>query len=371
MNVFTQGHALIIGVGADLSCTVDDANDLANVLKDPERCAYPSKQVRVLTEASATRHGILSALDNMAKTTAENSTLIIYFSGHGHQGKDKASYYLIPNDCHEGNFPAQAIKSDEFAAKIRALPAAKKIIFLDCCHADGVGSGSIKGFGLGKSRLPDTALSQFKQGSGSVLIASSRADEKSYTGTPYSVFTGTLIEALCGQGCGAMRHDGYVQVSDLVEHVHRRVPGLTEEKQHPVLDFTQADNFTLAYYAGGNTQAKALSFELTTEFYSPPTVSDSLSQLILEIKQIKDSFVDGDFLAAFTRLYELTDKHPLCGKYRGTAIVILSEYNQLENAIMNMELDLTSQEQKKRQIKTAFLKLIGKMEDKFGRQQIR
>ena len=48
MTQFTHGHALVIGIGADLPNTVDDAVGLADILKDPERCAYPPGQVRML-----------------------------------------------------------------------------------------------------------------------------------------------------------------------------------------------------------------------------------------------------------------------------------------------------------------------------------
>ena len=54
-QTFEQGHALIIGVGADLPNTVDDAIGMANILKDGERCAYPAGQVHLLTSEGATR----------------------------------------------------------------------------------------------------------------------------------------------------------------------------------------------------------------------------------------------------------------------------------------------------------------------------
>lgn len=46
---FSSGHALVVGVGADLANTVDDALGLAGILKDPQHCAYPPAQVQVLT----------------------------------------------------------------------------------------------------------------------------------------------------------------------------------------------------------------------------------------------------------------------------------------------------------------------------------
>lgn len=82
---FRQGHALVIGVGADLPNTVDDALGLAGILQDAGRCAYPQAQVQVLTAESATRSNILAALDTLAQRVDADATVVVYFSGHGYQ----------------------------------------------------------------------------------------------------------------------------------------------------------------------------------------------------------------------------------------------------------------------------------------------
>jgi len=40
MTKFTQGHALLIGLGADLPNTIDDAQEMYAIVTDEERCAY-------------------------------------------------------------------------------------------------------------------------------------------------------------------------------------------------------------------------------------------------------------------------------------------------------------------------------------------
>jgi hypothetical protein len=84
-ETFKPGHALIIGVGADLPNTIDDANGLATILRDEGRCAYPSAQVQLLIGSSATRAAILNTLDKLAQSTDQNATVVVYFSGHGYQ----------------------------------------------------------------------------------------------------------------------------------------------------------------------------------------------------------------------------------------------------------------------------------------------
>lgn len=94
------------------------------------------------------------------------------------------------------------------------------------------------------------------QGRGRVFIASSRADEKSLTGTPYSEFTNALVAAFAG--AGVSEKDGYVRAADLAMYAREMVPKFTGERQHPVLHFEQADNFAVAYYAAGETEPKGL-----------------------------------------------------------------------------------------------------------------
>lgn len=268
MTIFTYGHALLVGVGADLPNTVDDAQGLAAILRDPARCAYPPGQVQAITGADATRDRILAALDHLAQTADATATVIVYFSGHGYRVTSTmgAAYYLMPAGYDMERLYQTAVSGSEFAQRLRAISARKLVLLLDCCHAGGVGAA--KGLELTKAPLPPEAQHLLAEGRGRVLIASSRADELSYAGKPYSAFTLALIEALCG--VGAATRDGYVRVADLALHAREVVPGRTQDKQHPLLHFEQADNFALAYYAGGDLQPKAPPFTVAPQIEPAP-----------------------------------------------------------------------------------------------------
>ena len=259
-QIFTHGHALIIGVGGDLPNTIEDATRLADILKDPERCAYPPEHVHLLTGKQATRDGILAKLSALAQTTDAQSTVVVYFSGHGYQfiSTMGESYYLLPYGYKVRRLYKTAISGREFTAKLRAIPAQKVLLLLDCCHAAGVGEPKSVDLEIAKAPLPPDALALFNEGRGRVLIASSREDEVSYGGTPVSVFTQAMIESLCG--VGVTKKDGYVRVADIALHAREVVPKRTDDKQHPILHFEHADNFVLAYYAGGDKQPKRLPF---------------------------------------------------------------------------------------------------------------
>jgi hypothetical protein len=270
-STFTHGHALLVGVGgSDLPNTVADANGLAGILTDPARCAYPPGQVHLLTGEQATRTAILAALDALAQTAAPQSTVVVYFSGHGAHAASSLGdhYFLMPHGYDVAPLARTAIRGDEFARALRRIPAQKLLLLLDCCHAAGVGEAKTAGLELVKSPLPPEAQELFAEGGGRVLIASSQAGELSFGGRPYSAFTLALIEALCGQG--ASKLDGYVRVADLALHAREMVPQRTRNRQHPILSFEQADNFVLAYYAGGEAQPKGLPFDAPIEIEPEP-----------------------------------------------------------------------------------------------------
>jgi hypothetical protein len=270
METFSRGHALLVGVGADLPNTVKDAAGLADILVDEGRCAYPSDQVHLLTEKDATRGSILAALDDLSKRTSDDSTVVVYFSGHGYHVTSPTGefYFLLPYGYELAEIAKTAINGSELAQRLRAIPAQKLLLLLDCCHAGGVGEAKVPGLGLAKSPLPEEARRLLAESSGQVIIASSQENELSYAGKPYSAFTLALIEAL--SGVGVAKEDGYVRVADLALHTRQVVPGRTEDRQHPILHFEQADNFVLAYYAGGETEPKGLPFAGEPEIEPEP-----------------------------------------------------------------------------------------------------
>src|SRR5437870_557688 len=96
---FSQGHALIIGVGSyqveprlDIPISVSDANQVQSVLVNPRYCGYPQDQVSLLHDDTATRQGLLAALDDLAQRTGPGDTVVLFYCGHGDTGED-GEYY--------------------------------------------------------------------------------------------------------------------------------------------------------------------------------------------------------------------------------------------------------------------------------------
>jgi hypothetical protein len=290
MSAFDQGHALVVGVGDDLPGTVDDARALVDILTAPGRCAYPPGQVKLLTGEDATRQAILDGLDRLSEA-GEGAAVVVYFSGHGYGVKSAmgTAYFLLPHGYDKEDLAETCISGTEFTQKLRAITTKKLLVLLDCCRAGGIGEPKSPGLTFIKTPVPPEAESILAEGQGRVIIASSREDELSYAGKPYSAFTVALLESLSGKEVDVK--DGYVRVSDLVLHAREIVPGRTGNRQHPTIKFRQADNFAVAYYAGGAKEPRPLSFPLDPETAAVP---EPPSRVDLRGAQVGGSIVGGD-----------------------------------------------------------------------------
>ncbi len=264
-ETFSHGHAVLVGVGADLPVTIADATAIHEILVDSTRCAYPRAQVRLLAGESARRDGIVAALQELAQTVGPNDTSIVYFSGHGTEMPD---FHLVPYGFDWKDLGKTAISGKEFTDLLRQIRARKLLVLLDCCHAGG--QAEAKEFK--QTPMPVDVVSELGGSSGRVVIASSRKNEVSWTGNPYSQFTMAVVEALAGHG--SFEQDGYARVLDLALYVGRFVPARTNDQQHPIIKVSNLeDNFAIAWYAGGETTPKKLPWQGGVP--TPGTIHDS------------------------------------------------------------------------------------------------
>jgi hypothetical protein len=262
-QVFSGGYALLIGVGGDLPVTVKDVNDLYQVLAHPERAGYPPGQVRLVIDGgqyTPTRQGILDGLNWLIGQVKNepDATAVVYYSGHGLEIKDQngdvKGYSLVPLGYKPQNRLQTAVSGKEFAEKIGALQVKKLLVLLDCCHAGGI--PGTKDEVAAPSPLPRD-LDALSLGGGQVVIASSRADEKSGYDAKNSYFTTALLEAMDGKG-GATPQ-GQVPILSMLAYIYDRVPKLTGDNQHPFLYSARSmdQNFPVCYAQGGGFKGEA------------------------------------------------------------------------------------------------------------------
>jgi hypothetical protein len=224
---FSNGHALLIGVGAythapqlDVPAAAADARAVAQVLCDPRFCGYPADQVTLLQGPQATRATMLAALEHLADSCADDATALVFYCGHG--ALDPAGgYFLTAGDTRvEGGSPVPetAVGQRELLERLRALRARRTLLIFNACHA-GALSPTLDlpepVPALVTRSLPDElGAALLATGSGRAIVAACRADQRSYVGAgQLTLFTQALVAALLGRG--VVSRDGTVGLFDL------------------------------------------------------------------------------------------------------------------------------------------------------------
>ena len=254
-GTFAHGHALLIGVANypnlnPLGETVlNDVHDLHALLIDPATCGYPAANVSRLLDAEATGAGIRAALAALAARVTEDDTAIVFFSGHGAHdpGHGASRQYVVPYDGDALALQDTAIAGDEMTALLRSVKAGRLLVFFDSCHSGG--AAEPRGLATKIHRgLSEDYYAALAQGSGRVVIASSRPDEVSWQLDEMrnGLFTHYLLEALRGEG--RTLGDGYVRVFDVFRHVADHVR--EQADQHPIFKATaMEEDFPIALVA--------------------------------------------------------------------------------------------------------------------------
>ena len=252
MSNLQNAHALLIGIGNDLPVTVHDATAIHNILADQSIAGYNPDNIILLTDKEATRDGILEAFDLLISKIDEESSVFLFYSGHGGLYEPWNQFYLVPNNFDAEEYETTWVKAEELKEKISAINSKKLVFFLDCCHAAGMTKSAPKinsPKNQEKIRLEnaDGLAQKLDDGKGMSIISSCREDQLSYImdGDNNSLFTKCLIEVLKGKHKSHF-NEPYVRISEVIQYVFKSVPQRNPE-QKPYANLQIYDDFALSY----------------------------------------------------------------------------------------------------------------------------
>jgi hypothetical protein len=263
MTTMEDAQGLVVGI-SDYQyvnklppTVVKDAADVRQLLTDPSHCAYPSGNVPLLVDGRATQAALRQALAGLAQRCNPDSTVFLYLSCHGGRIESGpcAGEYLLPVDSvytSAESVAGTAISGSEFTQALRAIPARKLVVALDCCHSGGIGQPKDTVAPELKA-IPEDYYETLKSGRGRVILAASRSTEYSWVlpGAANSLFTHHLLAGLRG---GAPGPGGVIRIFDLFNYVQPRVTS-DRSDQHPMFKAELEENFAVAMYLGGKAPA--------------------------------------------------------------------------------------------------------------------
>ncbi|RUS31778.1 hypothetical protein BC938DRAFT_477081 [Jimgerdemannia flammicorona] len=292
-KTFPNGHALLIGTGtniygqisASFESTINDAKWLNEVLTEPSLCGYPENQVKLLQGEEATRTVIIEELDvikNRISKSSESSTVVVFFSGHGHRRASDGKVFLIPYGYKQGEpLEARAIDGDFLFEKLNSLMADRILLLLNACYAGGVmaklDGQDVDGqetLGPDPKAIPFTErqLKRLRSGQGVVIISAAQPSQRAETAhlakdrkTRYSPFMIGLARGF--SGIAKTEHDdGLVYTSDLFAACTTYVHEKTKNCQMPHCDFDGANFAVGCYQLGTASKFKLLSDDVEIDF---------------------------------------------------------------------------------------------------------
>lgn len=229
----TKIYGVIVGINQykslnSLACATNDATDVAELLL---RAGTDASQIKLLTDAVATKQSILQKLAWLACNAGPGDTAIVYFSGHGgrRSSPTEDQAYFCPTDALPGDFDGTCIGSDEFTLALRAIKSQRLVVLLDTCYAGGLGEARSNEARLDVG-LSSKDVSELIEGRGRVILAASRPDERAWEMREQrnGLFTSYLLRALRGE---VARTDGTIWVNDVFSYVSRALR--MDKRQHP------------------------------------------------------------------------------------------------------------------------------------------
>ena len=253
----------------NLKYAAKDARDVLARLKDKAGDSYGQVKELLLTDKEVTKESIAKIKDFLSSATIDD-TVLMFVAGHGLLDSNY-DYYFGTTDIDFNNPSDKGIAFEEFDDLLAELPALKKSLLIDTCHAgelddeektllasaggvsaalptaNGVAVRSIGTRGMnvkavegarGASEWYDRLQGLFvdlRRGSGSTILSSSAGAEYALESSEQQngLFTYAVLEALDGKKEADTDKDGSIEMSELGEYVKKRVSELTNNKQTP------------------------------------------------------------------------------------------------------------------------------------------
>lgn len=300
MNSLENAFALIIGIGDPKLDTSIDVQAIYDILIDEKLSGYKKENVILISGENSTREDIFRGFDKLQDITDENSSIFLYYSGHG--GFFDGHYFIQAYGIYDG-ISAEELKEkwvtdDEIKEKLNELTSKRLIFFLDCCHAAGITQGFTKLSGTkvkaksvriqNREEIRDGLGQKIDNERGVSIVSSCREDQLSYQPEGYnSFFTQSLIEALKGEHRENFK-EAFIRIMEVSGYLQYKVPELAQKngvEQNPYVNLQMYDNFVLSYVPKG--VRKANKIELNSENTKPE--SKELKEVVTSFRETENA----------------------------------------------------------------------------------
>lgn len=229
-------HLMAVGINRfrtsqwRLSYAAKDAADFVSLVRNrKDRLPIGALgEVALLTDAAATKGGILGSLQTMAERMKPTDVFVLFLATHGVFAEEV--YALVTHDFDGKVSAASTITASELLESLRKIPAQRMILVVDTCHAGGIDQ-TLSGF-------YDSRMKLLARTSGLHVLASAETLEGAIDGYKGNgLFTHVLLDGV-GSGNADLDGNRVVSVFELGAYGRRQTSAIARSLgyiQVPVL----------------------------------------------------------------------------------------------------------------------------------------
>jgi|GEM_PF-583394 len=235
-----EAYAVVIGISQyreevipKVPYAVKDAEAIAHLLE--KQAGIPKSHIRLLPDARATSADLHTVGEWLKMRVKPDSTVYVYYAGHGTPNPKTGEAYLVPWDGHP-DYPKGLYPLNDLYAALNQLPAKDVIVLLDACFSGAEGRSV-----LAKGARPMVlSMEHPLLAAGKVLVLAAATGQQissDYDKAGHGLFTHALLMGL--QGGADTDKNGLVTLKELYPYVKKQVSETAVEElnreQTPVL----------------------------------------------------------------------------------------------------------------------------------------
>ena len=237
-------HAVVVGIQEfknsdyNLKYSVKDAQLFAETLKEYSAALFLKVDIKLLTTPDeTTRDNLIRTLKGVQSVVGIDDLFVFYAASHG--DIVDGEYFLITSNVDSvDRLKAEAVSNKDLTDVLANIPALKKLVIIDTCHAQALGN-ALQIAVLTRGMNDSTATTILSRSLGLTVLAATKSDEEAQEGyKDHGLFTYVVADGL--QGHEDADKDGIVSAFRLADYVHDQVPKLAlnlfKHDQHPTVN---------------------------------------------------------------------------------------------------------------------------------------
>jgi WD40 repeat protein len=234
-----QLYALVVGIQAfdnpefNLRYSVADANAMSEIIRKKAAPLFDKVNVETLATPKATTKSSIESAFTHYRNLAPGDVFVFYVASHGVVTPeiDNPQYFLITSNLATRSLEAvkrDALGETELGEMIASVPATRKLVLLDTCHAGAMGDAMLEHLTHIEQRANVRKLSGAV---GSTVISATNSDQEANEGEDgHGLFTWVLLQGLSGSADTSKQ--GFIKNLDLALYADREVPKIAEKHFH-------------------------------------------------------------------------------------------------------------------------------------------